>query len=173
MLPADINIRPEQHGDEGRIHALTRRAFAGAKHSDGTEQDIIDRLRNSCKLACSLAACRGAQIVGHVAFSPIYIAGTQGAPAQWYGLGPVSVAPDQQRQGIGKALITQGLAILEKTGTAGGCVVLGDPAYYQKFGFVPSPKLTFPNAPAQYFMVQSFESDIPTGIVHYDAAFGV
>lgn len=172
MFAPDLHIRPEQAGDSHPIAELTRRAFARAKHSDGTEQDIIDRLRKRGKLTCSLVACLGTEIIGHIAFSPICIIGAHSQHPQWHGLGPVSVIPAQQRRGIGKALITQGLTTLEKTGTAGGCVVLGDPGYYQQFGFMPSPNLTYPHAPAQYFMVRSFDSNIPAGIVRYDAAFG-
>ncbi len=173
MLPPDTDIRREQSGDVGAIRALTRLAFASAKHSDGTEQDIIDRLRTRGKLTCSLVACHDGNIVGHVAFSPVCIAGTPAAQSEWYGLGPVSVAPALQGQGIGKALIKQGLTVLKTHHNAGGCVVLGDPAYYQKFGFTPSITLTFPHAPAEYFMTQSFDRDMPSGIVHYDAAFGI
>ncbi|WP_245881309.1 GNAT family N-acetyltransferase [Thalassospira marina] len=178
MLPPDIHIRPEQPGDATAIHALTQLAFAGAAHSDGTEQDIIIRLRERGKLACSLVALQSNDIVGHIAFSPVTIDQDQDqdqsqANSHWYGLGPVSVTPALQGHGIGGALIMQGVNHLQTGLQAGGCVVLGDPAYYGKFGFAPSPVLTFPHAPAEYFMIRSFDGAIPTGIVHYDAAFGV
>ena len=70
-------------------------------------------------------------LVGHVAFSPVLIAD---GSAGWYGLAPVAVLPEWQRRGVGAALIRRGLAILGARGAA-GCVVLGDPAYYGRFGY--------------------------------------
>ncbi len=89
----------------------------------------------------------------------------------WYGLGPVSVVPAYQQQGVGKALIQQSLQQLKQLGAA-GCVVLGDPAYYSKFGFKPYAQLILEGVPAEYFQALAFTQDIPQGKVNYHAAFG-
>jgi len=99
--------------------------------SDDTEARVIDALRVAGALARSLVATQGGEVVGHVAFSPVTINGEAG---DWYGLGPVSVWPDRQRRGIGQALIREGRRRLQGMG-AGGCVLLGDPAYHARFGF--------------------------------------
>src|SRR5690606_18603384 len=113
------------------IHTLVAAAFDGHPHSDGSEPAIVDRLRADGDLTISLVAEDGGEIVGHIAFSPVTISdGNEG----WFGLGPVAVAPQRQREGIGAALIEHGLALLRERGSA-GCVVLGDPAYYGRFGF--------------------------------------
>lgn len=159
-------IRPEQPSDVAAIHALTDAAFATAPHASGTEAQIVDDLRAAGHLHLSLVAEQDGRLVGHAALSPVQIAGAAG----WFGLGPVSVAPDHQRAGIGAALIRSGLAQLAATGAA-GCVVLGDPAYYRRFGFAPG-SLRYPGPPPEYFLQQPFGTPAPDGIVRYAPAFG-
>jgi len=160
-------IRPEAKEDESAIGALTRDAFRGAPHSDQTEAEIIAALREAGALTVSLVATEHDTIVAHVAFSPVTVNGTHQG---WYGLGPVSVTPARQGNGIGQVLINDGLARLKQLG-ARGCVVLGDPAYYDRFGFKPNEHLTYPNVPRAYFQALSFEDSIPNGIVAYHAGF--
>lgn len=162
-----MDIRDERAGDEASIRTLTEQAFAGAAHSDGTEADIVDRLRADGALAVSLVADNGGVIVGHIAFSPVSV----GAANGWFGLGPVSVAPACQRQGIGTALIVEGLARLRANG-ANGSVVLGDPDYYSRFSFGHDPALVYPGPPPEYFQAIAFDRPPPAGIVAYHAAFG-
>lgn len=168
-------VRPERPGDEAAIFAVTRDAFAGAEHSSGTEQLVVDALRGRGVLAVSEVAELEGSVVGHVAISPVTITpvgGRRTPGAQgWYGLGPVSVRPDHQGTGIGTALVTQALAAID---TAMGCVVLGDPGYYGRFGFRPDPGLVLPGVPAEYFQVLRLAArEIPQGTVGYDAAFDV
>ncbi len=107
-------------------------------------------------------------IVGHIAFSPVTIAdGSTG----WFGLGPVSVAPDRQRAGIGSALIREGLARLKAMG-AKGCYLVGHPGYYGRFGFVNESGLTFPHAPPEACFALAFDGHWPSGEVTFHAAFG-
>ena len=163
-----LTIRPEQAGDESAIHALTEAAFAPMPFSEGDEQDLIDALRSNGDLALSLVAVDGATIVGHIAFSPVTIGdGT----SDWYGLGPVSVAPAVQRQGIGSALIRRGIAQMRARG-ARGIVLLGSPVYYSRFGFEHDPGLSYPGPPPEYFQRLVLEGEAPSGIVSYVAAFG-
>lgn len=160
-------IRAERAGDEAAIRDLTARAFADAAHSDGTEADVVDRLRVAGALTLSLVAEQDGAIIGHAAFSPVTIDDAPG----WYGLGPISVDPRRQSAGIGGALITEGFARLRTMG-APGCVVLGDPAYYARFGFAHDPVLTYPGPPPQYFQRIVFDGPAPAGIVTYHQAFG-
>jgi putative acetyltransferase len=120
-------------------------------------------------LTLSLVAEIDTQLAGHVAFSPVTISdGSKG----WYGLGPVSVAPDLQKQGIGKALVTRGLALL-RDARANGCVLLGEPGYYERFGFKNNPGLTLENVPQEYFLAFSFIANSAQGMVTYHEAFSV
>lgn len=165
-----MQIRPEQPEDIAAIVALTTLAFAQAPHSSGTEAAIIDGLRDAGALTLSLVASDdtdAADLLGHVAFSPVSIGGVA---CGWYGLGPVSVRPGRQRGGIGSALIREGLQRLRDKG-AGGCVLLGDPAYYARFGFANDPALTLEGVPPAYFMALSFDGKAPVGAVRYHPAF--
>ena len=162
-------LRDEQGGDANAIGTLITAAFHGAEHSDGSEAAIVERLRADRVLALSLVAeAADGALIGHVVLSPVAISsGMQ----RWYGLGPVSVAPDRQGQGIGTALIEQAIARMQAAG-ARGCVVLGDPAYYGRFGFTHDPALTYPGPPPEYFQRLVFAGDAPQGEVRYAAAFG-
>jgi len=164
-----MQIRPERPQDIPTIHALTRDAFANAPHRDGTEQDIVDGLRAAGALSVSLVAEDGSDLVGHVALSPVTLSdGSQ----DWYGLGPISVAPAHQGRGVGSALMKAALAALQESDAA-GCVLLGDPAYYGRFGFRADPRLRLPGVPAEYFQAVLFKGSWPDAGVSYHPAFHV
>lgn len=130
-MDAEIVIRNETDADVGAIAEVTIAAFRTLEISNHTEQFIIEALRTAKALTVSLVADVDGRVVGHIAFSPVTISdGTQ----NWYGLGPVSVLPEYQRRGIGKALIREGLSRLKRL-HAQGCCVVGHPDYYRKFGF--------------------------------------
>lgn len=162
-------IRQENDGDADAIHEVTAAAFQGRPYSAGTEALIVDALRAEGSLTISLVAEHYDEIVGHVAFSPVTI---NGRPSRWYGLGPVSVSPRWQRRGAGTALIESGLTQLRKLGAA-GCVLLGDPAFYARFGFASDPALRYRGADPKYFQRLSFTGEVPTGEVAFHPAFDV
>ena len=164
-----MQIRLERPEDATTIHALTDAAFEGMPFSDDTEARVIVALRAAGALTLSLVATQGGEIVGHVAFSPVTINGTAG---DWYALGPVSVWPDRQRTGIGQALIREGLRRLQSTG-AGGCVLLGDPAYYARFGFENDPHFRHAGAPPWAFQCLTLNGPRPRGEVTFHPGFDV
>ena len=134
-----MHIRPETPEDATAIADVTTAAFEPMAYSDGSEVAIIRALRDAGDLTWSLVAEDAGEIVGHVAFSPVTIGGSDDV---WFGLGPVSVAPDRQRRGVGRKLIETGLAELRRAG-ASGCVLVGDPGYYGQFGFIGDGPLTY------------------------------
>ena len=160
-------IRAERADDKDAIRAITAAAFAGEPHSDGSEPAIIDRLRADGDLVLSLVAEEDGRIIGHCAFSRVTI--SDGA-AEWYGLGPVSVLPERQGRRVGAQTIRHGLRELASLG-ARGVVLLGDPAYYRRFGFEPDSALTYPGPPPQYFQRLVLAGQPPTGVVRYAKAF--
>jgi len=87
-----------------------------------------------------------------------------------YGLGPISVWPEYQRQGIGKSFIHEGWAVLKSLG-AEGCVLVGDPNDDQRFGFCNQPKLVYEGIPQEYFLVLPFGKGVPQGSVTCRPAF--
>lgn len=167
-LGTPIAIRPEAPGDESTIFTLTQSAFAGMEFSGGTEGYIVDKLREDGDLTLSLVALDRLRIVGHIAISPVTI--SDGASG-WYGLGPVSVAPEMQRAGIGGLLIRRAIEQMRERG-AKGIVLLGSTEYYPRFGFRHEPQLSYPGPPPEYFQCLLLEGDLPSGNVAYSLAFG-
>lgn len=161
-------IRDETAGDDEAITELTVAAFRTLEISQHTEQFIVRALRAAGALAVSLVAEEDGRVVGHVAFSPVRL--SDGTP-DWYGLGPVSVLPARQRQGIGTALVRAGLARLRSMG-ARGCCLVGHPDYYVKFGFRTLDQLSHPGVPPEYFLALSFDGQWPQGTVAFHEAFG-
>jgi putative acetyltransferase len=164
-----VEIRPETPADEAAISSLITAAFLEAEHSGGNEARIVEALRQAAALTVSLVAAKDDRIVGHVAFSPVTVDGRSDG---WFGLGPVAVAPGRQRQGIGSALIEAGLAQLRAQGSI-GCVVLGEPAYYRRFGFAADPNLRLAGVPAEYFQRLVFDDQPCGGLVKYHPAFEI
>lgn len=160
-------IRNETVADIPAIRDVTVAAFKALEISDHTEQFIIEALRAARSLTVSLVAEIGGHVVGHIAFSPVTISDGTG---NWYGLGPVSVLPEYQRQGIGKALIEEGLSRLQSMGAHGVCLV-GHPDYYQRFGFTNVPGLVVEGVPREAFFARSFDGRIPQGTVTFHDAF--
>lgn len=166
-----IQYRQETQGDIGAIEAVTVAAFAHAPHTSHTEQFIVRALRAASALTLSIVAEDERQIVGHVAISPVSITSKYGEQARhWYGLGPISVLPEKQMQGIGSRLMERALSGLRGM-QAMGCVLLGDPAYYVRFGFRRHPGLELPGVPPDYFLALALHGPVPEGLVRYNEAF--
>lgn len=166
-VQSDFSLRAGVQGDVEAIGAVTRDAFRDHPHSRQTEALIIDALRVAGALSLSLVAERAERIVGHITFSPVTITG---GASGWYALGPLAVAPEAQGAGVGSALVWQGLRHLRQQGAA-GCVALGEPAYYGRFGFRSTPALRLKGAPAGCFLARPFVRLVPLGSVSYHAAF--
>ena len=163
----DVIVRDETGTDADAIADVTVAAFRPLEISSHTEQFIVAALRAAKALAVSLVAEADGRVVGHIAFSPVTL--SDGTPG-WYGLGPVSVLPDHQRQGIGKALVREGLARLKKM-NARGCCLVGHPDYYRKFGFGNAPGLVVDGVPQEFFFGLAFEGEVPQGTVTFHEAF--
>jgi putative acetyltransferase len=160
-------IREETTSDIDAITKITIAAFKTLEVSNQTEQFIIKALRAAGALTLSLVAEIDGQVVGHIAFSPVTISdGSQG----WYGLGPVSLQPDYQKRGIGKSLINDGLSQLKNMGGK-GCVLVGDPNFYKRFGFRNYPELILEGVPPEVFLVLPFSKTLPRGTVVFHEAF--
>ena len=162
-----IVIRNETHNDVCAITEVTIAAFKTLEISNHTEQFIIEALRAAKALTVSLVAEMDGRVIGHIAFSPVTI--SDGTPS-WYGLGPVSVLPEYQRQGIGKALIQEGLQRLRDL-HAQGCCLVGHPDYYRKFRFRNMPGLVLDGVPQEVFFALSFDGHTPQGTVAFHEGF--
>jgi putative acetyltransferase len=127
----NVHVRAETAADIDRTFLLVEAAFGNR-----LEADLVNALRRSATPQVSLVAEADGLVVGHVFFSPITIESDRPAPpvAQ---LAPLAVHPDYQRQGVGSALIRRGLAESDAMGWS-AIFLVGDPAYYSRFGFEPA-----------------------------------
>ncbi len=166
-MSSKFDIRSETNDDVGAIAEVTAAAFKTLEISNQTEQFIIEALRAANALTLSLVAVVDGRVVGHIAFSPVTI--SDGTP-DWYGLGPISVLPEYQRQGIGKALIREGLSRL-KSMRACGCCVVGHPEFYKKLGFDNTAALVLEGVPPEVFLTISFDGKTPRGTVTFHEGF--
>ncbi len=163
----EVAIRNETKADAGAIRELTVASLKTLAISQHTEQFMIETLRAAKALAVSLVAETEGRVVGHIAFSPVTMSD---GSRNWYGLGPVSVLPALQRQGIGAALIREGLSRLRAM-NAQGCCLVGHPDYYRKFGFKNVPGLGHEGVPPEVFFALSFDGRYPQGAVVFHEGF--
>lgn len=161
-----VVIRPEQAGDVATIHAVHASAFP-----TDDEARLVDALRAAGRLSITLVADDGGRLVGHVAFSPVSLAGRPDG----LGLAPLAVIPDRQRQGIGARLVREGLAVAD-AGGAPFVVVLGHPAYYPRFGFRRAAAVGLSNeygADEAFMVLELRPGSLPAGggLVRYGPEF--
>ena len=163
----NLIVRAESIQDITAIHQLIAVAFQSDPYSNNQEQFIVDKMRLDQELSISLVATINNKVIGHIAFSKVLI---NSQTSHLYGLAPVAVLPEYQGKGVGKSLIKAGIAEIKSLGCH-GCVVLGEPDYYNRFGFKESEQLTLEGVPPEYFMVNIFADDSPRGQVTYCQAF--
>jgi putative acetyltransferase len=157
-----MRLRAELPSDRDGIRKLLRLRFPAP-----AEAELVDRLRADGEVAISLIAEESDGIMGHVLFSRM------SAPFPALGLAPVAVDPAWRRQGIAARLIEDGLAKARDTGWR-AVFVLGDPAYYRRFGFDVGLAAGFSSPYAgPHFMVRALTDALPAlaGSVDYPKAF--
>ncbi len=164
----EISIRNEKESDSERISEVITLAFENDPISDKREAEIVRLMREDSALSISLVAETKDDIVGHIAFSRVTI---DGECIDWYGLAPISIDPEFQGKGIGSQLVNEGVKLLKEM-NAKGCVLLGEPDYYGRFGFKANAQLILPGVPAEYFQALPLGDSIPSGTVKYHHAFG-
>ncbi|HEY8474797.1 MAG TPA: N-acetyltransferase [Natronosporangium sp.] len=168
-----MEIRAERPEDHAAVLAVNRRAF-GADHGK-LVATLVDALRAADPAATSLVAVAGGEVVGHVMFTRSLL----DAPPRLVDvqvLSPLAVAPERQRQGIGSALVREGVRRIAEQRVP--LVFLeGDPRYYARFGFEPGgrhgfrkPSLRIPDAAFQVKLLPAYESWM-TGTLVYAAPF--
>jgi putative acetyltransferase len=150
-----VKSRTELPADGPAIRAVHLLAFQRSE-----EADLVEKVRDSGAVKLSMVALHEGAIVGHVMFSPVQV-GEGPAAVDGLGLAPVGVLPHRQKQGIGSQLITDALRTLEAARWP-FVVVLGDPAFYRRFGFRPAREFGVHckwNVPPDTFMLLSFDQD--------------
>jgi len=164
-----IEIHPETASEIDGIRDINIAAFRDHPISRQTEHLIVDALRDAGALEVSLVAVSEGRVVGHIAFSKARVGDSESG---WFLLGPVAVRPDLQGQGIGSALVESGLDEL-RSKRAAGCVLVGDPGYYRRFGFSTFPGLEYEGVPGEYVLGLPFGDAEPSGRIVANAAFEI
>ncbi|HEY0101297.1 MAG TPA: N-acetyltransferase [Pyrinomonadaceae bacterium] len=165
-----IIVRAETSKDIEAVRRVNQLAFGRAE-----EANLVDALRLAAHPYISLVAETGGRVAGHIFFSPVTIETEVRAPAI-FGLAPMAVLPEHQNQGIGSRLVREGLNECRRI-SVGAVVVLGHPAYYPRFGFVPASskglRCEYP-VPDEAFMVTELTpGELPSqGLVKYHPEFG-
>ena len=160
-------IRSEMKSDVEAIREVTEAAFKDHPYSHQTEQFIIVALRAANALSVSLVAEIDGQVAGHIGFSPAVISD---GSLDWYGVGPVSVLPVHQKCGIGSSLVREGLAAVKSMGGK-GCVLVGDPGFYGRFGFRNDPNLILDGVPREGFLALPLDEYGARGTVVFHEGF--
>lgn len=169
-----IKIRKENRSDYDEIYNLIKLAFKTAEQSDGNEQDLVVKLRESSSFIpeLSLVAIKEDKIVGYILFTKIRI-----GEYEELALAPLSVLPEYQGQGVGTKLIEEGHRIAKKLGFDYS-IVLGSDKYYSKFGYVPASiyniKPPFQVDDKNFMAIKLNDNEkMVNGVVKYDKAFGI
>lgn len=165
FVPAmKIRIRQEVAGDEAAIDGVIAAGFAGKPDADGTEAKIINTLREAGALVLSLVAETKGRIVGQVALSPAMVGADK-----YLCLGPIAVLPECQGRGVGSDLMAHALGVAWAYGRD-GVVLMGDPAFYGRFGFERCPAVTYDGPGADHIQVLCFGPE-PRGAVRFHPAY--
>lgn len=167
-MDLSLEIQEEEAAHHLAVFELIEGAFRGRPYSEGDEQYLPRSLRESDALELSLVALDRGRVLGNVVFSRVEIGGQD---LNWFGLGPVAVEPKFQRRGVGGSLIRKGLEILKETRDARGVVLVGDPSYYQRFGFERIPGLEYEGVDPKYFQGIHFRGSLPQGNVRFHPCF--
>lgn len=160
-------IRNETANDIPAISRLVTEAFLTLAQSSGTEASIVEKLRAEGALALSLVVEEKGEVVGYLAASVARIGKQDG----WGLIGPIAVSPSRQRQGIGTALMAEALRRLRATSR--GAALVGDPAYYGRFGFRTFPGLGVAGCPPEVVQALPFNGTDPRGELIHHPAFGL
>ncbi|WP_234051570.1 MULTISPECIES: GNAT family N-acetyltransferase [unclassified Xanthobacter] len=160
-------IRNEAAADIPAISQLVTEALRLLPQATGTEAGIVERLRAEGALTLSLVAEDQGAVIGYLAASAARI----GAQDGWGLIGPLVVLPSRHRQGIGSALMAEALRRLRQT--CRGAALVGDPAYYGRFGFRAFPGLGVAGCPPEVVQAQPFDGAEPRGELFHHPAFGL
>jgi putative hydrolase of the HAD superfamily len=153
----NVTIRHEWPEDIPAIHRVNQRAFP---HE--TEANLVDLIRDRGNMTLSLVALNGAEVIGHILFSPVTLQPSQNG-LHGLGIGPVAVVPEMQGKGFGSRLIEKGLSICRERGYD-FIVLLGDPRYYSRFGFIPAAEFGLDN---EYGAGEEFQArELKPGILN-------
>ncbi|QLG88794.1 N-acetyltransferase [Chitinibacter bivalviorum] len=167
----ELILRDEKIEDANAVTLLLQAAFADHPHSQNQEFRLVNALRDANALSLALVVQKNEVLFGAVHASDVQIvAAGQTLPGRFCCIAPLAVRPEQQRQGIGAQLMVAALLRLREQGYS-ACVLVGDAAYYNRFGFYQQAGLSSPSIPDEYVLVLNWQAAPVVGEIHYHPAF--
>jgi putative acetyltransferase len=151
-----LRVRSENNEDIAAIHSVNQQAF-----TTSAEADLVVALREQESSFLSLVAVQDDKLVGHIAFTEFPLSPNP-QEIKVFGLSPMAVSPDFQKQGVGEALVEAGLKACEEQ-HVDAVVVFGHPSYYPRFGFKPAGEFAMTSVldvPDNVFMVLALNDDV-------------
>jgi len=168
-----MEMRPATPGDLDAICRVHAMAFAASEHGHHGEADLVRAFHDDGDVLFSLCAFENDGLIGHVLFSRV-MTEADGTPLAASALAPVAVLPDRRAKGVAATLIRAGHEALRAHGIRID-FVLGDPAYYGRFGYAAAQAEPFASPYAgPYFMGCALDSAVPTpqrGVAIHATAF--
>jgi predicted N-acetyltransferase YhbS len=176
----NIKIRLENETDYEKVENLTREAFWDLYRPGCVEHLLAHKLRKVQAFIPQLdfVAELDHQIVGNIMYSQAKVVAANGAEHEVISFGPLSVLPSHQKKGIGTALINHTKKLAETMGYK-AIVIFGNPAYYQRLGFVNAAKFNITTAAGENFeafmVLELYEGALRgiTGKFHEDSVFQI
>lgn len=166
-MKKDFIVRQVTKVDYPTVYKLIKTAFETAEHRDGDEQDFAVNLRNDENYIpeLDLVAEFDGQLIGHIMFTKTYVTKPDGSKYDTLLVAPLSVLLECRSMGAGSALMKEGFRIAATMGY-GTAFLIGDPNYYQRFGYKPSHLygINHDSFPAEYVMAKEIVSDALDGI---------
>lgn len=154
-LTPRLRISPETPADRAGVEALVMAAFGPGRYAKTAE-----RLREAASLSAAFVAREDGRLVGSVRLWSITIDGVEALF-----LGPIAVAEDARRGGLGADLVTACIGEAQHRGVS-GILLVGDLPYFSRFGFEPAPDVRMPGpADPRRILWLNITRMSPTGLV--------
>lgn len=166
-MKTNMVIRQTTEADYSSVYNLIQTAFLTAEHRDGDEQNYAAGLRNGENYLpeLDLVAEIDGQLAGHIMFTKTYVTQPDGSKFSTLLVAPLSVLLEYRSNGVGSALMKEGFRIAETLGYT-TAFLIGDPNYYQRFGYKLSSLygINHESFPAEYVMAKEIMPEALSGI---------
>lgn len=166
-MKTNFIVRQTTEADYTTVYDLIKTAFLTAEHRDGDEQDFAVNLRSGEGYIpeLDLVAEIDGQLMGHIMLTKTYVARPDGSQYDTLMVAPLSVLLEYRSTGVGSALMQEGLRLAMTMGYETAFLV-GDPNYYQRFGYQPTQLfgISHESIPGEYVLVKEMKEKALNGV---------